>query len=87
MKKQDRGKVKYHSIEDDRLPIIADSDHAARLLCFDPMIGDYIWLTAAEWLENRHMAWNGIVTGNMQNILILADAFDLIPHKKRRKKR
>lgn len=67
--------------------IVADQDHAARLLCYDPIKNDYVWLTAAEWMENRHMAWNGIVTGNMQNILIMADAFDLIPRKKRRKKR
>ena len=68
------------------LPIVGHQDPAARLLCFDPMTGDYTWTTAAEWMENRHLAWNGIVTGNIQTILIMADAFDLIPHKKRRKK-
>ena len=79
MKKQNRA-------EETHLCIVGDQDHAARLLCLDPMTGDYTWRTAEEWLKNRHFAWNGIVTGNLQNILIMADAFDLIPHKKRQKK-
>ena len=77
---------KRNHVAENHLYIVGDQDHAARLLCFDPATGNYVWRTAAEWLENRHLAWNGIVIGNLQNILIMADAFDLIPHKKRRKK-
>ncbi len=92
MKKRNRVAEKYlHAVSDEDyatrlLLTVGDQEHAARLLCFDPMTGDYTWTTAAEWIENQHLAWNGIVTGNLQNILIMADAFDLITHKKRRKK-